>query len=107
MSDILEALVGDISEFYAEEFLFQKRDDNSWLVDGHFPLPDFLTRFGMEDFIKDYEVHTLGGLIIQLLGRIPKQTEKVRWENFEFEVIDMDGPKIDKVLVSRKGRGDG
>jgi len=107
MSDILEALVGDISEFYAEDFLFQKRDENSWLVDGHFPLPDFLTRFGMEDFIKDYEVHTLGGLIIHLLERLPKQTEKVRWENFEFEVIDMDGPKIDKVLVTRVGRGEG
>ncbi len=102
MSDILEALVGDISEFYAEEFLFQKRDEDSWLVDGHFPLPDFLSRFGMEDHIKDYEINTLGGLIIQELGRLPKETEKVRWEHFEFEVIDMDGPKIDKVLVLRK-----
>ncbi len=102
MSDILEALVGDISEFYSEEFLFQKRDDHSWLVDGHFPLPDFLARFGMEEFIKDYEVHTLGGLIIHTLGRLPKISEKIRWENFEFEIMDMDGPKIDKVLVSRK-----
>lgn len=102
MSDILEALVGDISEFYSEEFAFQKRDENSWLVDGHFPLPDFFARLGLEEFTKDYEVHTLGGLIIHTLGRLPKQTEKVRWENYVFEVIDMDGPKIDKVLVTRK-----
>ena len=104
MSDILEALVGDISEFYAEEFLFEERTDGTWLVDGHFPLPDFLTRFGMEDFIKDYEVNTVGGLIIHELGRLPKQSEKLRWEHFEFEVLDMDGPKIDKVLIKKVGR---
>jgi putative hemolysin len=106
MSDILEALVGDISEFYSEEFLFEERDDHSWLVDGHFPLPDFLSRFGMEDFIKDYEVNTVGGLIIHELGRLPKQSEKIRWEHFEFEVLDMDGPKIDKILVTRKNARD-
>ena len=102
MSDILEALVGDISEFYGEEYLFQQRDDHSWLIDGLYPLPDFLTRFGMEDYIKDYEVNTVGGLIMQELSHIPKQSEKVRWGNFEFEVLDMDGPTIDKVLIVRK-----
>ena len=102
MADILEALVGDISEFYGEEFLLQQRDDNSWLIDGHYPLPDFLTRFGMEDYIKDYEVNTVGGLIMHVLGRIPKQSEKIRWVNFEFEILDMDGPTIDKILIIRK-----
>jgi len=102
MSDILEALVGDISEFYGEEYLFQQRDDHSWLIDGLYPLPDFLTRFGMEHYIKDYEVNTVGGLIMQELGRIPKQAEKIKWANFEFEIVDMDGPTIDKVLVVRR-----
>ena len=102
MSDILEALVGDISEFYGEEYLFQQRDERSWLIDGHYPLPDFLTRFGMEDYIKDYEVNTVGGLIMHELGRIPKQSEKIEWVNFEFEVLDMDGPTIDKILITRK-----
>ncbi len=102
MSDILEALVGDVSEFYSQEFLFEKRDENSWLIDGHYPLPDFLSEFGMEDYIKDFEVNTIGGLIIQVLGRIPKESEKARWADFEFEIIDMDGPKIDKVLITRK-----
>lgn len=102
MSDILEALVGEVSEFYGQEYKFEKRDENSWLIDGHYPLPDFLIEFGMEDFIKDFEVNTVGGLIIQVLGHIPKETEKARWENFEFEILDMDGPKIDKVLVVRK-----
>lgn len=102
MSDILEALVGDISEFYGEEYLFEQRDENTWLIDGHYPLPDFLTRFGLEDYIKDYEVNTVGGLIMYELGRIPKQSEKFRWVNFEFEIMDMDGPTIDKILIKRK-----
>ncbi|HEX5113391.1 MAG TPA: hemolysin family protein [Saprospiraceae bacterium] len=102
MSDILEALVGDISEFYGEEYIFQQRDDHSWIIDGLYPLPDFLARFGMEDYIKDYEVNTVGGLIMHELGRIPKQSEKVKWANFEFEVLDMDGPTIDKVLIVKK-----
>lgn len=102
LSDILEALVGDISEFYGEEFLFQQRDDHTWLIDGHYPLPDFLTRFGLEDYIKDYEVNTVGGLIMHELGRIPKQSEKIQWANFEFEVMDMDGPTIDKLMVIRR-----
>ena len=104
MSDILEALVGDVSEFYGQEYSFEKRDENSWLIDGHYPLPDFLIEFGMEDYIKDFEVNTVGGLIIQVLGRIPKETDKALWAEFEFEIIDMDGPKIDKVLVVRKQR---
>ncbi len=104
MSDILEALVGEVSEFYGQEYAFEKRDENSWLIDGHYPLPDFLIEFGMEDYIKDFEVNTVGGLIIQLLGRIPKETEKASWEDFEFEIVDMDGPKIDKILVVRKGK---
>ena len=102
MSDILEALVGDVSEFYSQEFSFEQRDENSWIIDGHYPLPDFLIEFGLEDYIKDFEVNTIGGLIIQLLGRIPKETDKARWLDFEFEIIDMDGPKIDKILVVRK-----
>lgn len=102
LSDILEALVGSISEFYGEEFTFQQRDEHTWLIDGQYPLPDFLTRFGMEDYIKDYEVNTIGGLIMQELGRIPRQSEKLNWVNFEFEIIDMDGPTIDKVLIIKK-----
>ena len=102
MADILEALVGDISEFYGEEFLLQQRDDKSWLIDGQYPLPDFLTRFGMEEYIKDYEMNTVGGLIMHELGRIPKQSEKIQWVNFEFEILDMDGPTIDKILFTRK-----
>ncbi|NMH29614.1 hemolysin family protein [Flavobacterium silvaticum] len=99
LNDILEALVGDASDFYKEDFQLAEREDGSWLVDGHYPLHDFLTYFELDELINDYEVTTVSGLIMTELSRIPKQGEKLHWQNFELEVIDMDGVKIDKVMV--------
>ena len=70
------------------------------MVDGHYSLHDFLTYFDLDDLLNDYEVTTVSGLILTELGDIPKQGEKLIWNKLEFEVIDMDGVKIDKVLVS-------
>jgi putative hemolysin len=58
-----------------------------------------LTYFELDDLINDYEVTTLSGLIMTELSHIPKQGEKLIWQKFELEVIDMDGVMIDKVLV--------
>lgn len=99
LNDILEALVGDASDFYKEDFQLAEREDGSWLVDGHYPLHDFLTYFELDELISDYEVTTVSGLIMTELSRIPRQGEKLIWQNFELEVIDMDGVKIDKVMV--------
>lgn len=100
LNDILEALVGDAADFYDEEFQLVAREDGTWLVDGHYSLHDFLTYFDLDDLLNDYEVTTVSGLILTELGDIPKQGEKLIWNKLEFEVIDMDGVKIDKVLVS-------
>ncbi len=100
LNDILEALVGDAADFYEDEFKIEAREDGSWLVDGHYSLHDFLTYFDMDDLIGDYEVTTVSGLIVTELGIIPKQGQKLIWNKLEFEVIDMDGVKIDKVLVT-------
>lgn len=99
LNDILEALVGDASDFYHEEFQLIAREDGTWLVDGHYSLHDFLTYFDMDELINDYDVTTVSGLIMTELSYIPKQGEKLIWNLFELEVIDMDGVKIDKVLV--------
>ena len=99
LNDILEALVGDAYEFYKDDFQLVEREDGSWLVDGHYSLHDFLTYFELDDLISDYEVTTVSGLIMTELSRIPKQGEKLVWQKFELEVIDMDGVKIDKVMV--------
>ncbi|APA00856.1 hemolysin [Flavobacterium commune] len=99
LNDILEALVGNASDFYKEDFQLIEREDGSWLVDGHYSLHDFLTYFDLDELLSDYEVTTVSGLIMTELSRIPKQGEKLIWHRFELEVIDMDGVKIDKVMV--------
>ena len=99
LNDILEALVGDASDFYHEEFQLIAREDGTWLVDGHYSLHDFLTYFDLDELINDYEVTTVSGLIMTELSYIPKEGEKLIWNLFELEVINMDGVKIDKVLV--------
>jgi len=99
LNDILEALVGDASEFYGDEFKLLAREDGTWFVDGHYSLHDFMTYFEMDDMIADYDVTTVSGLIMTEMGKIPKQGEKIIWNKYELEVIDMDGIKIDKVLV--------
>jgi putative hemolysin len=99
LNDILEALVGDASDFNKEDFQLVERGDGTWLVDGHYSLHDFLTYFELDELINDYEVTTVSGLIMTELSHIPKQGEKLIWQKFELEVIDMDGVKIDKVMV--------
>lgn len=100
LNDILEALVGDASDFYQDEFQLTEREDGSWLVDGHYSLHDFLTHFELDELTNNYDVTTVSGLIITELGHIPKQGEKLSWQQFTFEIMDMDGVKIDKILVT-------
>ena len=99
LNDILEALVGDASDFDEDEYQLIAREDGTWLVDGHYSLHDFLTYFDMDELTNDYEVTTVSGLIMTEMGKIPTTGEKLFWNRFELEVIDMDGVKIDKVLV--------
>lgn len=99
LNDILEALVGDASDFYEDEFSLVANEDGTWLVDGHYPLHDFLTYFDLDDLTNDYEVTTVSGLVMTELSYIPKEGEKLAWNLFELEVVKMDGVKIDKVKV--------
>ncbi len=106
LNDILEALVGDASEFYKEDFQLIAREDGTWIVDGHYSLHDFLTYFELDELINDYEVTTVSGLIMTELSFIPKEGQKLTWNRFELEVLDMDGVKIDKVLVKSLDKED-
>jgi len=102
IDDILKALVGDVSEFYTEDFPLVQREDGSWLVDGEYPLAEFALYFEIGS-IKEWEsINTVGGLILHLMHRIPKAGEKVNWKDLDLEVMDMDGIKIDKVLVKKR-----
>lgn len=99
LNDILEALVGDASDFYEDEFQLVAEEDGSWTVDGHYPLHDFLTYFDLDELIPEYEVTTVSGLIMTELSYIPKEGEKLAWNLYELQVEKMDGVKIDKVKV--------
>lgn len=99
LNDILEALVGEASDFDEDEYQLVSREDGTWLVDGLYSLHDFLTYFDMDELTNDYDVTTVSGLIMTEMGKIPTQGEKLIWNKLELEIIDMDGVKIDKVLV--------
>jgi putative hemolysin len=102
MSDLLEALVGDVSDFHESEFSFVQRADGSWLVDGQYPFIEFLGRFDMDEFIHEHHFNTLSGLILRELKKVPKPGDRFTWYSLEIEILDMDGARIDKVLVVQR-----
>lgn len=103
INDILEALVGDVSEFHATEFTLVERADGSLLVDGQYPLHELLGRLGEQGLARDIEVNTIGGLYLYLSGSIPKAGDRITWMQFDIEVVDMDAARIDKVIIRRIG----
>ncbi|MCL2549665.1 MAG: hemolysin family protein [Methanimicrococcus sp.] len=103
ISDIFEALVGDVTTPPSdEEYEIIKRNDNSWLVDGQFPFYNFLEYFELQDYYNEYPYNTLSGLILDKLGKMPHAGDKFDWLHFEIEVLDMDTARIDKVMVTEK-----
>jgi len=103
LNDILEAIVGDIPETHTEDYEIIPRDDGSFLVDAQIPFYDFLTRFNQTSLLEeDQEYDTLAGCILHELEHIPASGEKTSWNGFTFEIMDMDGHRIDKVLVTAK-----
>ena len=101
LKDIVRALIGSMPEV-GEEQEIVAREDGSFLIDGQIPFYDFLAHFDMEDLYNEFNYNTLSGLILEELEHIPQTGEKLSWRNFDFEIVDMDAARIDKVLVSLK-----
>ena len=101
LNDILEAIVGDIPQPDMTDYQVTERDDGSFLVDAQIPFYDFLSRFDKEQWMHEgeHEFDTLAGFILHELERIPHVGDKFDWKGFRFEIMDMDGHRIDKVLV--------
>lgn len=101
-NDILEAIVGNMPQLDMSEYEIREREDGSFLVDGQIPFYDFLTRFEKTEWMNEgeHDFDTLAGFILNELERIPKTGEKIEWKGFSFEVMDMDGHRIDKVLLT-------
>jgi len=101
-SDILEAIVGDIPmPDEVEEAEIIQREDGSWLVDGKVLADELeeLLQINALPFEEENLYQTLGGLVMAFLGRIPKSGDHFDWAGFRFEVMDMDGHRVDKVLI--------
>ncbi|RYY38944.1 MAG: HlyC/CorC family transporter [Chitinophagaceae bacterium] len=109
LSDIMEAIIGDLPEMGDEaDYEIMAREDGTFLIDAQINFYDFLSYFDKTDFLDDeFQFDTLAGCILHELERIPHTGDKLEWRGFEIEIIDMDGHRIDKVLVKPEaGSGD-
>ena len=106
LRDILEGLVGNIDEVSGDPEIVKREDSESWLIDGQCSFYDFLSYFDKEDLYdsEQQDYNTLAGLIIEQLKHIPQAGERTEWNCFNFEIVDMDGARIDKVLVTLNGK---
>jgi putative hemolysin len=102
LNDILEAIVGDIPQPDVADYEIRKREDGSYLVDGQLPFYNFLTHFEKTEWMNEgeHDFDTMAGFILHELERIPKTGDKLEWKDFKIEILDMDGHRIDKVLVT-------
>ena len=101
LNDILEAIIGEMPQPDMEDYEITEREDGSFLVDAQIPFYDFLTRFEKAEWMNEgeQEFDTLAGFILHRLERIPHTGDKLEWKGFAIEIIDMDGHRIDKVMV--------
>jgi putative hemolysin len=101
LNDILEAIVGDINQPDVPDYEITERNDGSFLVDAQIPFYNFLDRFEKTEWMNEgeQEFDTLAGFILHKMERIPQTGDALAWRGFDFEIIDMDGHRIDKILV--------
>jgi len=100
--DVLEAITGEFSTETEDDAWAVQRSDGSWLFDGLIPTPELKDRLGLKELPEEDRgrYNTLAGMIMLLLGRLPDEADSVEWEGWRFEVVDLDGKRVDKVLAS-------
>ena len=103
LQDLIEAITGEFQPRNPETSWAVQRDDGSWLLDGHIPVPELKDRLTLDEVPEEDRgrYHTLSGMMMLLTGRLPKVADSVEWEGWRFEIMDMDGKTIDKVLAAR------
>ncbi len=104
VTDLLTAIVGELPMDATEALgSFVSRADGSWLVEGSASMDDVAAHFGLDNLPEEEAgaYHTIGGFVMARLGRVPRPADHFEWGGMRFEVMDMDGRRVDKVLVSR------
>ncbi|HEX2339906.1 MAG TPA: hemolysin family protein [Vicinamibacterales bacterium] len=107
LTDVITSIVGDLPAEPGEEPMIVRRDDGSWLFDGGLDLDAALRTLDAESLLDDEDrqhYHTLGGLAMLALGRLPRTGDVFERGGYRFEIVDMDGNRVDRVLVSRIDR---
>ena len=105
LHDMVENIIGDLPEFEQEEVLIVTRDGNSWLADAEIRIEELKQAIGIRKLPGEETYSTLAGFVVLELGRIPKAGDSFEHQNFKFEVIDMDGNRVDKLLITKLGDG--
>lgn len=103
LQDVLEAVTGEFNPRNQEDAWAVQREDGSWLLDGLIPIPEFKDKLELRSTPEEERgrYHTLSGLMMWLLGRVPHTGDIATLENWRLEVVDLDGKRVDKVLVTR------
>jgi putative hemolysin len=103
LKDLVEAITGEFKPRHADDAWAVRRDDGSWLLDGLIPVPELKDRLSLSSVPEEDRAtyQTLSGMILLMLGRLPRTADHVEWEGWRFEVVDLDKRRIDKVLASR------
>ncbi len=99
--DLIEEIVGELSSVNRDGEEIILRQDGTYLLGGMVNIDDVGKLFHISDYFKEHrEYHTLAGFILEIAGEIPKTGEIYRWKDFQFEIMDMDGNRIDKILIT-------
>jgi putative hemolysin len=112
VQDLLEALAGEFKTRDPEDVWAVQREDGSWLLDGLIPIPELKDRLDLKAVPEEEKgrYHTLSGMMMWLIGKVPRTGNVTEWQGWRLEVVDIDGNRIDKVMASRlpdlNGKGD-
>jgi putative hemolysin len=103
LQDVLEAVTGEFKPRNQEDAWAVQREDGSWLLDGLIPIPELKDKLDWKSVPEEDKsrYHTLSGLVMWLLGRLPHTSDKTTWDGWELEVVDLDGKRVDKVLAKK------
>jgi putative hemolysin len=102
LQDLLEAVTGEFTPRDVEDAWAVQREDGTWLLDGLIPIPELKDKLDLKNVPEEERnrYHTLSGMLMLLLGRVPRTGDSVDWEDWRLEVVDMDAKRIDKVLAT-------